>query len=499
MRRFSFLALVIALLMLTTSAWGLGTQKSAAQSYSYTGTTGTYQTWTANSLTSGKIFQLVADDDALNGGLYFQCLGGTSHNTNVFSIGEGGITTIAKTAAQATGNSLTLTGTAQTTGNLIYATIVDGTNTTGTYIKCYDGTNTDFSVGEGGAVAMLGALTLGTTGGATISPPASSSAVGIATTITAGAGNGTGYAGGATALTSGAGSNHTTGTAGAGGATSRTGGAGGAATSSGTGGAGGAATLVAGAGGATATGTAGVGGAVTVTAGTAGAGSGASTGAAGGAITATAGAGSAITTGTGGTGGAVSIAGGAGGSGSVAGGTGGALTLASGAAGSGGTGTVGAISIKQGATERIGVSTAGAVAVTGNTTITGTLTTTGAFTTPVLAQNTAISGATATAASTYFGKITTITTNGQVDVTLPANTQTAGSWMDFLILVDNAATVTFACTPVDTLYTANSLDSDAVTFATGHRIGAYVRFINTGANWVAINLGQTTMGVTDTD
>lgn len=98
MKRLRLAALIFLALSLTTSAFGLGTMQSSAKSYTYNGTTGTYQTWTANKLTSGKILKLVADDDSLNGGLYFQCLGGSSSTTSVFSIGEGGTVTAAGAA-----------------------------------------------------------------------------------------------------------------------------------------------------------------------------------------------------------------------------------------------------------------------------------------------------------------------------------------------------------------------------------------------------------------
>jgi len=152
-----------------------------------------------------------------------------------------------------------------------------------------------------------------------------------------------------------------------------------------------------------------------------------------------------------------------------------------------------------------GTTSVWSIAEGGDTTIAGpvsmgsTATVTGALTAPVIAAGTTITTATATADSTYYGKVTLITTNGQVDVTLPANGAAVGSWMDFLVTVENGAAVTFAAAIADTLVTANSLDSDSVGFATGHRIGAYVRFVSTGSVWVALNLGNTTMTVTDTD
>jgi len=101
--------------------------------------------------------------------------------------------------------------------------------------------------------------------------------------------------------------------------------------------------------------------------------------------------------------------------------------------------------------------------------------------------------------SADFGKLIICSVADALSITLPANGATAGSYIDFLIVSENGGTVTISPATADTLITASSADSDAVTFATGQRIGAYCRVISDGTAYAAINLGQTTMGVTDTD
>jgi hypothetical protein len=101
------------------------------------------------------------------------------------------------------------------------------------------------------------------------------------------------------------------------------------------------------------------------------------------------------------------------------------------------------------------------------------------------------------------GKTIILSATDAIGVTLPANGTAVGSYIDFIISAENAGTVTISPATADTLITANSDNSDAVTFATGHRLGTYVRCIavtySATTYWQAINLGQTTMGVTDSD
>ena len=143
------------------------------------------------------------------------------------------------------------------------------------------------------------------------------------------------------------------------------------------------------------------------------------------------------------------------------------------------------------------ISTAGVIQANGAITTDGAITAASA----TIAAKTTVSEATAAriCTSADYGKLIIISTAGVCAVTLPANGAPAGSMIDFLITVENAGTVTISPATADTLYTPNSSDSDAVTFATGQRIGSYCRVISDGTRWIAVNLGTTTMGVTDTD
>lgn len=111
------------------------------------------------------------------------------------------------------------------------------------------------------------------------------------------------------------------------------------------------------------------------------------------------------------------------------------------------------------------------------------------------------SSASRTCTDADYGKVISYTQAGAFTVTLPANGAPAGTWIDFVqgTIQNDTTALTVQSTPADTLITANSIDSDSVTFATGHRIGSYLRVISDGAYWQAVNLGQTTMSVTDTD
>ena len=103
--------------------------------------------------------------------------------------------------------------------------------------------------------------------------------------------------------------------------------------------------------------------------------------------------------------------------------------------------------------------------------------------------------------SADYGKLITFTNQAAIAVTLPANGAPAGTWIDICqgSPQNDTTAITVSSTPADTLMTANSADSDSVTFGAGHRIGSYLRFISDGTYWIALNLGQTTMTVTDTD
>ena len=138
------------------------------------------------------------------------------------------------------------------------------------------------------------------------------------------------------------------------------------------------------------------------------------------------------------------------------------------------------------------------VKVTGALETTGNLTVGGSW---AIQTQTAVAEATNSRVCTSddYGKLIVLSAADAINVTLPANGATAGTYIDFLVTAENGGTVTISSATADTLQTANSADSDAVTFATGHRIAAYARCISNGTYWAAINLGQTTMGVTDTD
>jgi hypothetical protein len=142
----------------------------------------------------------------------------------------------------------------------------------------------------------------------------------------------------------------------------------------------------------------------------------------------------------------------------------------------------------------------GTAAITGNTTVGGTLGVTGVTTltgaTRALVNSTEVITATTLAiTSAHYGKALLINTNAAVAVTLPANGAAAGSWFDVVIIGSDACAPTISAATADTLIAPNDAAADSVTFGTGHRIGAAVRFISTGSFWIAINLGSTTMTV----
>jgi hypothetical protein len=103
--------------------------------------------------------------------------------------------------------------------------------------------------------------------------------------------------------------------------------------------------------------------------------------------------------------------------------------------------------------------------------------------------------------SADYGQLISYSGAGAFAVTLPANGAPAGTYIDFVQggVQNDTTAIVISSTPADTLITTNSVDSDSVAFGSGHRIGAYVRVISDGGFWMAINLGNTTMTVTDTD
>ena len=142
------------------------------------------------------------------------------------------------------------------------------------------------------------------------------------------------------------------------------------------------------------------------------------------------------------------------------------------------------------------------LAVTGATTQTGaltcasTLSVAGAATIPIVTTTTITCAAgTTTLDSTYYGKIVFITGAAAQTITLPANGATAGTQIEFIITGADTSIPTFAAATADTLITVNDQAADSVTYATGHRVGACIKFISNGTYWIAINVGSTTMTV----
>lgn len=138
----------------------------------------------------------------------------------------------------------------------------------------------------------------------------------------------------------------------------------------------------------------------------------------------------------------------------------------------------------------------GTSTLTGNTTVTGTLTGGGAARLPVL-STVAHTVGDLTVTSAHYGKVVIVSTNGAVNATLPAAGAAAGSVVEFLCVGSNDCALTVTAAAADTLITFNNQAADAVTFGTGHRIGANLRVISDGTNWVAVNMGNHTMTVTD--
>ena len=107
-------------------------------------------------------------------------------------------------------------------------------------------------------------------------------------------------------------------------------------------------------------------------------------------------------------------------------------------------------------------------------------------------------------AAADYGKLVVITNGASVGATLPANGAAAGSWFDVAVGAasgggNDSVALTVSAATADTLITPNSVDSDSVTWGSGHRIGAYARFWSDGSFWHVLNLGGTTMTYTDSD
>jgi len=124
-----------------------------------------------------------------------------------------------------------------------------------------------------------------------------------------------------------------------------------------------------------------------------------------------------------------------------------------------------------------------------------------------IAQQTVVREVTATRVCTSadYGKLIILATNAAIAVTLPANGAAAGSTIDFMVGGQSGIAESDSCVPTiaaataDTLRTINSVDSDSVTYGTGHRIGARCRATSDGFFWTVVNLCDNTMSVNDSD
>ena len=106
-------------------------------------------------------------------------------------------------------------------------------------------------------------------------------------------------------------------------------------------------------------------------------------------------------------------------------------------------------------------------------------------------QNTVLE-ATATRActATDHGKLILLSYAGAVAVTLPPNGATAGAIVDFMIIGTNSVAPTFTPATATTLRAFNDATAISCTYGSGHRIGAYVRFISDGTYWNVQNLSS---------
>lgn len=137
--------------------------------------------------------------------------------------------------------------------------------------------------------------------------------------------------------------------------------------------------------------------------------------------------------------------------------------------------------------------------VTGASTVGGALTVTGALTgrKPVITPVTLTATSLVLTAATHGGTVVLVNTNAAVAITLPANGTAAGTVIDVAVMGSDVCAPTISAATTDTLVGPNDVDLKSVTWGTGHRIGAYARFISDGAFWHVQNLAGTTMTYTD--
>lgn len=135
--------------------------------------------------------------------------------------------------------------------------------------------------------------------------------------------------------------------------------------------------------------------------------------------------------------------------------------------------------------------------VTGAATLSSTLAATGAARLQVRSPLVLTATAITLTNAVHGGQVIMVNTNDAVTITLPANGAAAGTWFDVAVMGSNDCAPTVAAATQDTLVGPNDPDLDSVTWGTGHRMGAYARFISDGAFWHVLNLGGTTMTYTD--
>lgn len=98
--------------------------------------------------------------------------------------------------------------------------------------------------------------------------------------------------------------------------------------------------------------------------------------------------------------------------------------------------------------------------------------------------------ATKVCTSSDFGKLVLLSKEATVTITLPANDSPAGAIIDFLIIGNDSVAATWSPASATSLRTFNQASAASVTYGSGHRIGAYIRFLCDGAYWTAVNLSS---------
>ncbi len=143
----------------------------------------------------------------------------------------------------------------------------------------------------------------------------------------------------------------------------------------------------------------------------------------------------------------------------------------------------------------------GDVAITGDVTVSGVLTLTADLEALVLPNGGKITGppripllmAEEVTADTYaihgyeYGTTFLFSHAGDVAVTLPANSLTAGEWFRCVNIGTDACNPTYTAAQAGTLIAPGNASANSVSFASGQRIASSVFFLFTGTKWMAIN------------